>query len=162
MPSILITALLVVFLIVLCKFLIWFFEPLYNSWKDKTVIKQYTFENSITQATENFPDIHSKPTKCLSLVFPAYNEEKRIEKCLDATIKYLQERSQKNESFTWEIIVVNDGSSDLTSSIVNDYCKELGTDFIRLLTYDINQGKGFAVQQVCIYSYDQWSVYEWK
>ena len=76
---------------------------------------------------------------------------------LDSTIKYLknrakQESNEKNESkdkFNWEIIVVNDGSSDNTCNIIlNEYCKKYGTDFIRLLSYDINQGKGYAVQQV--------------
>ena len=50
----------------------------------------------------------------LSIIIPAYNEEKRIK---DTLIKVGGFLSQQN--YDYEIIVVNDGSSDKTSDVVN-------------------------------------------
>lgn len=75
----------------------------------------------------------------ISVVFPAYNEEKRLSKTLEETISYLQ---QKNISY--EIIVVDDGSADSTSNVVIEFSKNYPQ--VRLLTYPVNKGKGYAVK----------------
>ncbi len=49
---------------------------------------------------------------------------------------------------TWEIIIVNDGSSDKTKEKALEYVEKYGSNRIRLLSYDVNQGKGYAVKQV--------------
>ena len=48
----------------------------------------------------------------LSVVIPAYNEEKRISKTLEDIDKYL-----KNQNYDYEILVVNDGSKDKTVEV---------------------------------------------
>ena len=50
-----------------------------------------------------------------SVIVPTYNAEKTIRRCLDSVIK------QPYPSSEYEIIVVDDGSSDETPSIVNSY-----------------------------------------
>lgn len=52
----------------------------------------------------------------LSIIVPVYNEEKHIKSCLDS----LNEQTMKG----FEIIVVNDGSSDNTEQIILEYIKE--------------------------------------
>ena len=52
----------------------------------------------------------------ISLIIPAYNEEKRIEKSLIAAIDYFEK-----ESIQGEIIVVDDGSKDNTIDVVSSY-----------------------------------------
>ncbi|CAN0503064.1 unnamed protein product, partial [Scytosiphon promiscuus] len=51
--------------------------------------------------------------------------------------------------FTYEVIVVDDGSTDGTVAEVERWVTELGTDVVRLLTLQENQGKGAAVAKVC-------------
>lgn len=75
----------------------------------------------------------------ISVVIPAYNEEKRLPHTLRATIAYLQK-----QSYTWEIAVVNDGSTDNTSQIVQQFSAK--NPHISLLEYGQNHGKGYAVR----------------
>ena len=48
----------------------------------------------------------------LSVIIPAYNEEKRLPKTLVAIDDYL-----KRQSYDYEIVVVNDGSKDATPKL---------------------------------------------
>ncbi|OGL54703.1 MAG: hypothetical protein A3C43_00115, partial [Candidatus Schekmanbacteria bacterium RIFCSPHIGHO2_02_FULL_38_11] len=74
------------------------------------------------------------------VIIPAFNEENRIFKSLDAIDTYL---SSKN--LRYEIIVVDDGSNDNTPSIVKAFCKTHARAFYT--TYGKNMGKGYAVRQ---------------
>jgi len=57
----------------------------------------------------------STTTPKVSIILPARNEEKFIEKCLDSLIK----QDYKN----YEIIVIDDSSSDSTGKIISEYAK---------------------------------------
>ena len=101
----------------------------------------------------------------ISLVAPAYNEEERCEceGCLlafvewlstlvpvmmDETMPYLEERSKKDPHFTYEVIIVNDGSKDGTSGVAMSYVQRYGAEKVRLLEFVKNRGKGGAVRMV--------------
>ncbi len=58
--------------------------------------------------------------KDLSVIIPAYNEEKRIEKTLRNYITFLKKLYKEN----FEIIVITDGCEDFTPKIVENLCKE--------------------------------------
>lgn len=73
----------------------------------------------------------------ISIIIPIYNEEKRIKR-LEEIYSYL-----KKQRYSWEIIVVNDGSTDKTKTILNSLKKKLR---FNLLSYTPNAGKGFAVK----------------
>ena len=73
----------------------------------------------------------------LSIIIPAYNEEKRIKQTIIALRSYL--RSKK---YIYEIIVVNDGSTDGTLNVLKD---TLSTD-LRVVTIT-KSGKGTAVKE---------------
>ena len=66
----------------------------------------------------------------ISVIIPAYNEEK--------TISWVISVVEKSKIFS-DIIVVNDGSTDRTSSIVKQFPK------VKLIEFDKNKGKGAAV-----------------
>ena len=72
----------------------------------------------------------------LSIVIPAYNEEIRIIKTLDATIDFFNEMDQ------YEIIVVDDGSIDNTKNVIN----ELHVENIKIIEHTENFGKGKAIK----------------
>lgn len=76
----------------------------------------------------------------LSIVIPAYNEESRISETIDHVRDYLNKNFMK-----FEIIVIDDGSSDGTSSIVNEQCARLTE--IKLLRSMKNLGKGYSVKK---------------
>ena len=73
----------------------------------------------------------------ISIIVPVFNEEKTI-------LQVLKKLSEiKNIENSSEIIVINDGSNDETAKIL-DNNKNL---FDRLITNQINSGKGFAVKK---------------
>ncbi|MDD5639543.1 MAG: glycosyltransferase family 2 protein [Candidatus Pacebacteria bacterium] len=75
----------------------------------------------------------------ISIIIPAFNEEKRLPITLHEIFDFL-----KSEKMTAEIIVVNDGSFDNTSSVVENLFKEYSR--LKLINLEKNQGKGFAVK----------------
>ena len=74
----------------------------------------------------------------ISVVIPAYNEETRIVDSLEKIIEYLSDRFDK-----FEILVVDDGSSDQTVKVVNDFSHP-GLCCLRNLR---NFGKGYSVRR---------------
>jgi dolichyl-phosphate beta-glucosyltransferase len=76
----------------------------------------------------------------LSIVIPAYNEERRLPKTIELIHSYLGARNYRAE-----VIVVDDGSSDGTVSFVE---KARGKyPELRLIINGRNRGKGFSVRQ---------------
>ncbi len=75
----------------------------------------------------------------LSVIIPAYNEESRLPKTLDSVYEFLYKRRR-----SFEIVVVDDGSHDNTTEIVIAYAKDHPE--VRVLSYQPNRGKGFAVR----------------
>lgn len=73
----------------------------------------------------------------LSVIIPVFNEEKRVKR-LTEIISYL--RKQK---YSWEIITVDDGSTDKTNTILKSLKKKLR---LKIISYDTNHGKGFAIK----------------
>ena len=76
----------------------------------------------------------------LSVIIPAYNEEKRLPATLRKVDEYL--RLQKYE---YEILVVSDGSQDRTVDVVYELTKEI--PHLRLIENPKNHGKGYVVRQ---------------
>ncbi|MEI7774947.1 MAG: dolichyl-phosphate beta-glucosyltransferase [Verrucomicrobiota bacterium] len=83
------------------------------------------------------------PTRrSLSLLIPAFNEAERISGTLKRTAAFL-----RKENYDWEIIVIDDGSSDDTSAIVKTIAKSEGlTGHLKVVRLPQNQGKGAAVK----------------
>lgn len=73
----------------------------------------------------------------LSVFFPAYNEEENIRQTIEKALLILP-KVAKN----WEILVVNDGSRDKTSEIVQSLI--IKDPRIRLITHSPNRGYGAA------------------
>ena len=76
----------------------------------------------------------------LSVIIPAYNEEKRIAKTLLSVGEYL-----KRQPFNYEILVVSDGSTDKTVEVVNRLKEQIAG--LKIIDNKENHGKGWAVQQ---------------
>ena len=73
----------------------------------------------------------------LSLVIPAYNEEKRIDRTLDSYLKYFSKK------LDYEIIIVINNSKDNTLNIVKKFSKK--NKKIKYLNFNQSIGKGGAI-----------------
>jgi len=76
----------------------------------------------------------------LSVVVPAYNEERRIGKTLRSIDEYL-----KKQDYLYEILVVSDGSKDNTVKVVEDLIPEIKN--LKIIANKENRGKGFVTRQ---------------
>ncbi|KAK7085801.1 dolichyl-phosphate beta-glucosyltransferase [Halocaridina rubra] len=104
------------------------------------------FTDASSEAKKEFPSITDDPTRSLSVIIPAYNEEQRLPVMLDECMVYLEKREEEERDFTYEVIIVDDGSKDKTSKVGLDYSKKYGSDKLRVLTLAENRGKGGAVR----------------
>ncbi|MBI5144904.1 MAG: glycosyltransferase family 2 protein [Candidatus Omnitrophica bacterium] len=75
----------------------------------------------------------------LSIIIPAYNEEKRLPVTLERIAGYL-----KSKGYTFEIIVVDDGSNDKTQEVVRNFMRKY--PMLSLIHNQIRSGKGAAVR----------------
>ncbi|KKT39892.1 hypothetical protein A2W54_01555 [Candidatus Giovannonibacteria bacterium RIFCSPHIGHO2_02_43_13] len=87
-----------------------------------------------------------KPDIYLSVIVPAYNEAGRIEKTLRRFNEYFAK-----QTYTYEILVVNDGSKDGTSEIVDKMIGEIRN--MRMIDRKQNKGKGYTVREGMLASY---------
>lgn len=71
---------------------------------------------------------------------------------LDECLKYLEERHAKDATFTYEVIIVSDGSKDGTVELAHSYSKKYSSDKLRVLALVKNRGKGGAVRLVRLYN----------
>ena len=76
----------------------------------------------------------------LSVIIPVYNVEDYVAKCLDSLIPPAEEAISRGEEPGYEIIAVNDGSTDSSPAIVQDYVNRY-PQLIRLITTE-NMGQG--------------------
>ena len=85
----------------------------------------------------------------LSVVIPCYNEERRLGRSLRRILEYLEQ-----SGWSWELIVVDDGSSDGTVTLVRELAP-----MAKVLSHHPNRGKGYAVQQGMLAAGGQWVLF---
>lgn len=78
--------------------------------------------------------------KYLTVVLPAYNEEKLILKNLLQVANEIEQFAQD-----YQMIAVNDGSTDRTKEEIEAACRK--NNRIRMITYNQNRGKGYAIKK---------------
>lgn len=76
----------------------------------------------------------------LSVIVPAYNEEKRLGVTLKSIDEYL-----RRQNYEYEILVVNDGSKDGTAGLVKSFESQIKN--LHLIDNKDNHGKGYVVRQ---------------
>ena len=76
--------------------------------------------------------------KKISLIIPVHNEEKNIP-IVYREIKAVLEELSQDKNYTYEIIFVNDGSSDNTLEVLKNFKKS--DSFLRILNMDKNRGQ---------------------
>jgi glycosyltransferase involved in cell wall biosynthesis len=89
----------------------------------------------------------------LSIVIPAYNEEKRLPATLDRVREYLSTEYSQD----WECVVVDDGSRDATADLVQRTHAE--EPRVRLVKNPGNRGKGYAVRNGMLAAKGSWRLF---
>ena len=112
-------------LLPLTFFVIW---KVLSEWSKKRKQNKYLLEDR-----RDPKDPGTKGPMLISVIAPAYNEEKAIGKCLQSIL----DQDYKGEM---EIIAINDGSSDLTAEIISGYP-------VKLLDLKVNGGKANALNK---------------
>lgn len=119
------------------------FHPLFANATTSMVVLSWNFLSNKLWSFRivRRPKFHEEtPQRDLSLVIPAYNEEERIGTSIEENIAYLSP-----QDYSWEILVIDDGSYDRTTGILQPYI-DAYPRHIRLLRLPRNRGKGAAVQ----------------
>ncbi len=88
-------------------------------------------ENSISESSKNYK---------VSVVVPLYNEEESVQPLVKAI-----DESLKSVDFEWELLLVNDGSSDRTLHVAMEVQQQYGPH-IRIIALQRNFGQTAAMQ----------------
>jgi dolichyl-phosphate beta-glucosyltransferase len=122
------------------------------------VEQEWSFEHPIGGKLRRFPSLLGKDDEgeqelvSLSVVVPAFREKDRLPPMLTETIDYLERRRLAKSQFTYELIIVDDGSNDgdKTAQIGLEFARRAGkgsyvANAVRVLRLVSNRGKGGAV-----------------
>ena len=76
----------------------------------------------------------------ISIIVPAFNEEKILGQTIEKIIVYLSK-----QTYTWELIIVDDGSTDNTVKIAKDKQRKTNQNDIQIIQLS-HAGKGWAIK----------------
>jgi len=76
----------------------------------------------------------------LTIVIPAYKEEKRLHKIFEAILEY-----EKTHDFLIEVIIVVDGSPDSTGEVAKEWREKIPN--LHVVDRKENKGKGYTVKE---------------
>lgn len=145
---------------------------IYKTFRQTTVTKEASGKESSSQQIKKTANLGKSPS--ISFIIPAYNEEERLPIMLDETLNFFRksrdeisklvqqitdlqtnteppsENNDENQFTFFELVIVNDGSSDKTANIVHKYANKTSNEFkdtIRLIQMRENSGKGAAIRE---------------
>ncbi|XP_072967839.1 uncharacterized protein [Typha angustifolia] len=119
---------------------------------ERTAMSDSFFEDPNSLKKVPCPSIFDPAEKYISLIIPAYNEEHRLPGALVETINYLQQRSAAEKSFSYEVLIVDDGSTDRTSKVAFDFVRKYKIENVRVILLGRNHGKGEAIRKGMLHS----------
>lgn len=114
--------------------------------EDAAVARTHLLEDPYSAKRIPAPSIHSEPSKSLTVVFPAFNEGARMEPAIEEALEHLAVQRKATPGFSYEVILVDDGSKDDTYQQAMKFVERLGLDTFRVIHFPVNRGKGAAVR----------------
>ncbi|PIA51138.1 hypothetical protein AQUCO_01100165v1 [Aquilegia coerulea] len=110
------------------------------------------FEDPTSLKQVPCPSIFDPAEKYISLIIPAFNEEHRLPGALVEIMNYLQQRVAKDKSFSFEVLIVDDGSADGTNKVAFELVRRYSIDNVRVILLRKNRGKGEAIREGMLHS----------
>ncbi len=92
-------------------------------------------------------------TPFLSIIIPAYHEEQRLPRTLEILNGYLH-----RQTYSYELIVVDDGSSDESSRLMQQCMRQFGEQGL-FLKNERNRGKGYSVRRGVLSSHGDYVLF---
>lgn len=129
-----------------------FFEAYRRRHNHSHVESPAIFEDPNSLKQVPCPSVVDPAEKYISLIVPAFNEEHRLPGALEETMNYLQQRAAKDKSFSYEVVIVDDGSIDGTKRVAFEYVKKYTVDNVRVILLGRNHGKGEAIRKGMLHS----------
>ncbi len=77
----------------------------------------------------------------ISIVIPAFDEQGRLANSIRTILEFVEKTGSNSE-----LIIVDDGSGDRTAKIAEDACADFNNVKSKVIRYEKNRGKGFAVK----------------
>jgi dolichyl-phosphate beta-glucosyltransferase len=99
----------------------------------------YDLDLLFTHKTLRLPLCQMKPA--ISIVIPAFDEQARLGDSVRNILAYIE-----REQLSAELIIVDDGSGDNTAEIGEKACAEFPDLQTKVIRYEKNRGKGYAVK----------------
>lgn len=121
------TFLVVLTVVVLPAIILAIFMPCWtyqeNTKRDKFLPEDSYFVNaSLCDGTCKLRELSQEAAVDLSIIVPAFNEEKRLPAMMDATMEYMRVYSKnQGHNFKYEILIVDDDSTDGTAAMALQY-----------------------------------------
>lgn len=115
--------------------------------REKTEKERY-YRDAKSKDKHLLPSLFDEASIKLSVVVPAFDESKRLPTMLKETVEYLEAQKKNDNNYTYEIILVDDGSRDDTIEVALNFSKTVPEVDMRILALEKNRGKGGAVTQV--------------
>lgn len=100
-------------------------------------------KNGQKSGPHELPTLDDAPSVEISVVIPCFNERERLHLMLEEAIPYLN----KTYGISWELLLVDDGSTDGTSDLALTWAadNEVYGEKLRVCILEKNRGKGGAV-----------------
>ncbi|PKN72885.1 MAG: hypothetical protein CVU50_04995 [Candidatus Cloacimonetes bacterium HGW-Cloacimonetes-3] len=104
------------------------------------IIRHWTLADYDLSPLPPLSTFKKQPSCHLSVIIPAYNEHNRLPSTLNAVFAWLE-----NRDFTYEVLVINDGSTDSMVQILKEQFRE--KPCLQIWSLPHNMGKGSAVRE---------------
>ena len=124
----------------------WQFYLVLVVWSPPPIVMHESEKKYVSYGSKKPKPLPSLTDPCsvdLTVVIPAYNETARLPSMLSTTVSHLDATKKMR---TYEILIVNDGSSDDTSAVALKLANQYSKSDIRVVTLEKNLGKGGAVR----------------
>jgi glycosyltransferase involved in cell wall biosynthesis len=99
------------------------------------------FDTDLLFDNKKLPLAFCQMKPAISIIIPAFEEEDRLGESAGKILTYIEK-----EKLSAELIIVDDGSNDKTAETAEIVCAEFPDLQTKVIRYEHNRGKGFAVK----------------
>lgn len=123
-------------------------------WKIKYLFSIGIYEDTYDRAMQELLEFHPMPKSSaiceheilpkeydLTIIVPTYNAEKWINQCIDSILNQVTQ-------YSYELIVIDDGSTDNTGAIIDNYCDNTNVKIIHQKNNGYSGARNVALKEL--------------